>query len=415
MEQAKTPDLEKEQSRAVLPLALSMLLASLGTSIANIALPALTEAFSAPFSHVQTVVVAYLATLTVFVIIAGRFGDRSGLKPMLVAGLGIFTLASFMCAMAPNLPFLIGARALQGAGAAFLMTLAMALMRQTVSDAHVGRAMGLLGTASALGTAIGPSLGGLLIPVTGWRGVFWVQVPLAIVTVLLVLRRVRHPADSTKVVSTGFWSMLNGSVLPYLFINILVAAVMMTTLVVGPFYLALALGLNETLIGFVMAVGPIISIASGLPSGRLVDAWGSSRVLAIGLALLAVGTFLMAILPNRTGIVGYVLSIIVLTPGYQLFQAANNTAALAEISKRQHATISGLLGFSRNIGLIAGASVMGAIFAFGTGTEDFVHAAPSAIARGMEMTFVSASAMMILAIGIAFMSRKATKTDNRPR
>lgn len=161
----------KAQTRITITLALAMLLASLGTSIANVALPTLAEVFSAPFAQVQAVVVAYLAALTVSVVIAGRLGDNYGLKPMLALGLSVFALASLLCAVAPNLWLLIGARTLQGTGAAFLMTLPMALMRQTASETHMGRAMGLLGTVSALGTALGPSLGGLLIP-AGWRGIF---------------------------------------------------------------------------------------------------------------------------------------------------------------------------------------------------------------------------------------------------
>lgn len=383
-------------------LALSMGLASLGTSIANIALPALVEAFAAPFAQVQAVVVAYLATLTISVVVAGRLGDRCGLKPMLLAGVGLFAIASLLCAVAPTLWLLIGARALQGIGAAFMMTLSMALMRQTASEDRVGRAMGLLGTVSALGTALGPSLGGLLIPVTGWRGIFWVQAPLAAIALLLAI--IVLPADSraAKAPSPRLWSVLNRAIAPSLFVNLLVAAVMMTTLVVGPFYLGLGLGLKATQVGFVMAIGPVISIFSGVPSGRLVDAWGSGRVLAIGLTLLTAGGFLLALLPNLIGIVGYVVAIVVLTPGYQLFQAANNTAALADIPSDRRGTVSGLLSLSRNIGLIAGASAMGAVFAFGVGTGDFTHAAPTAIAAGMRLTFLLAGGMMIVAMLATF-------------
>lgn len=85
-----------------------MLLASLGTSIANIALPSLAEAFFAPFSQVQAVVVGYLVALTCSVLIAGRLGDRFGLKPMLVTGMVIFALSSLLCAIAPTLWLLIG-------------------------------------------------------------------------------------------------------------------------------------------------------------------------------------------------------------------------------------------------------------------------------------------------------------------
>ncbi|MDQ0510733.1 MFS family permease [Angulomicrobium amanitiforme] len=400
MERSSSGMAETAQTGVTITLALAMLLAALGTSIANIAMPTLVEAFSAPFAQVQAVVVAYLAALTVCVVIAGRLGDRRGLKPMLVAGLAVFALASLLCAIAPSLLLLIGARALQGVGAAFLMTLAMALMRQTASEARVGRAMGLLGTVSALGTALGPSLGGLLIPLTGWRGIFWVQVPLAIVALILAIAMLPAEPVKERAPAIRLRSVVNRSLASNLLVNILVAAVMMTTLVVGPFYLALGLGLPATQVGFVMAIGPVISIFSGVPSGRLVDARGSHRVLAIGLALLATGALLLAFLPNGIGVVGYVLSIIVLTPGYQLFQAANNTAALADVARDQRGTVSGLLGLSRNIGLIVGASAMGAVFAFGVGMEEFVRATPSAIASGMRLTFLLAAAMMLAAIAV---------------
>jgi MFS family permease len=400
MERSNSVVAEKAQTGVAITLALAMLLAALGTSIANIALPTLAEAFSAPFAQVQMVVVAYLATLTVCVVIAGRLGDRLGLKPMLVAGLAVFALASLLCAIAPSLLLLVGARALQGVGAAFLMTLAMALMRQTASEARVGRAMGLLGTVSALGTALGPSLGGLLIPLTGWRGIFWVQAPLAALALILAITRLPAAPVRERAPAISLRAVINRNLVPNLLVNIIVAAVMMTTLVVGPFYLGLGLGLPATQVGFVMAIGPVISIFSGVPSGRLVDAWGSNRMLATGLVLLATGAFLLAFLPNAIGIAGYVLSIIVLTPGYQLFQAANNTAALADIAKARRGTVSGLLGLSRNIGLIAGASAMGAVFAFGAGTEEFIRATPLAIASGMRLTFLLAAAMMLAAIAV---------------
>lgn len=411
MEQDETLTRNRKQSGIKITLALTMLLASLGTSIANIALPALSEAFSAPFAEVQAVVVAYLVALTVAVVIAGRLGDNHGLKPGLLAGLGLFFLGSLVCGLAPSLWLLIGARALQGIGAAFLMTLSMALMRHTASEGSLGRAMGLLGTVSALGTALGPSLGGLLIPVTGWRGIFWVQLPLAAIAFLLAFTMLPNAVGTGKTSSASVRSALNMALLPNLAINLLVATVMMTTLLVGPFYLGLGLGLKETSVGLLMAIGPVISIFSGVPSGRLVDVCGSSRVLAIGLVLMAVGAFLLAILPNIIGVVGYILSIIVLTPGYQLFQSANNTAALADVSADRRGTVSGLLSLSRNIGLIGGASVMGAVFAFGVGTETLANAEPPAIASGMQLTFLLASGIISAAIGINVYGRRSERAS----
>ncbi|MCO5071857.1 MAG: MFS transporter [Rhizobiaceae bacterium] len=397
----------KQQSIAVATLTLSVLLASLGTSIVNIALPTLVEAFSAPFAHVQAVVVAYLGALTISVVIAGRLGDRFGLKIMLIVGLAIFASASLLCASSPSLWLLIAARALQGVGAAFLMTLAMALMRQTANEASVGRAMGLLGTVSALGTALGPALGGLLLPITGWRGIFWVQFPLAILALILTVTRLPREPRVEKARAVSLTSVLDRRLAPMLVTNILVAALIMSTLVVGPFYLGLGLGLDARHIGLVMAVGPVVSIVSGVPSGRLVDSLGSGRILFVGLVLMAVGALLLAILPNMIGVVGYLVAIIVLTPRYQLFQAANNTAALADAPKNQRGTVSGALNLSRNIGLIVGASGMAAVFAFGVGGDTFATATAHDIAVGLRVTFLLAAAMMIAALAIALIGGEA--------
>lgn len=381
-------------------LSLAMLLASLGTSIANIALPSLAHAFAAPFHDVQAVVVAYLAALTVAVIFAGRLGDRLGLKSMLVTGLVIFAVASLLCGLAPTLWMLVAARALQGIGAAFMMTLAMALMRDTAGEAHVGRAMGLLGTVSALGTALGPTLGGLIIPLAAWRGVFWVQVPLAVLALVLVVLGIPAEAANRKAPAAGTWPVMDRGLVPMLLANVLVAAVMMASLVASPFYLAVALGLSPTAVGLVMAAGPVISMFSGVPSGRLVDHWGSAPVGVLGLLLLALGAVALALLPGLAGMAGYLAAVLVLTPGYQLFQSANNTAALAGVPKAQRGTVSGLLGLSRNLGLIAGASGMGAVFALAVGTQDLAHAGAPAFDSGMKITFLLAAAMMALALAL---------------
>ena len=401
MQQAEIPLVTKNQAGITITLALSMLLASLGTSIANIALPTLSIVFSAPFAQVQAVVVAYLVALTITVVIAGRLGDRYGLKPALMTGLVIFGVASLLCGFASNLWLLVGARALQGIGAAFLMTLAMALARQTAGKERIGRAMGLLGTVSALGMAIGPSLGGLLIELAGWRSLFWLQLFLAVVAFIFATVTLPDESNKSAVAKISLWSVMDRHLAPSLVLNLLVFAIMMTTLTVGPYYLSLGLELKATLVGLIMAAGPVISIFSGIPSGRLVDSWGSNRVLLLGLSLLTAGAFLFAFLPNMMGIGGYVLAVIVLTPGYQLFQAANNTGTLMSIPKERQGTVSGLLNLSRNIGMIIGASGLGAIFASGVGTAELAQASSSAIASGMQLTFLVAGGMMVGAIVVA--------------
>lgn len=398
--------IETRPRRGVLPaLALSMLLASLGTSIANIALPALAGGFDAPLDRVRWVVIGYLAGLTVTTAFAGRLGDRLGLRRMHLAGLALFAAASLLCGLAPDLPLLVVARVVQGVGAAFLMTLSMALARETAGEARVGRAMGLLGTVSALGTALGPSLGGLLLATVGWRAIFLVQAPLAMLALVLALLSL--PPDAGRAGPATGTSLRVRALVPNLIVNLLVAAVMMTTLVVGPFFLGVGLGLPAPTVGLVMSVGPLISILSGIPSGRVVDGVGAPRVLAVGLTLLAVGAFLLAALPGLLGVAGYLLAIVVLTPGYQLFQAANNTAAMGEVRREQRGAAAGLLGLSRNLGLILGASAMSSVFALGVGTEDVLRASPAAIGGGQRLTFALCCGLMLMALAITLRRREA--------
>ena len=385
---------------AILCLSLSMLLASLGTSIANIALPALAQAFDVPFYRVQWVVGAYLAALTLTAILAGRLGDRFGYREALAAGLLLFSLASAICGLATGLWMLIAARMAQGAGAAFLMTLAIPLMRETTTSARTGRMMGFLGTMSAVGTALGPSLGGFLLGASGWRSVFLVLVPAGVLSMVLALRVLPRGEAGRVSPMISFSAIRDAGVARKLLANLLVAAVMMTTLVVGPFYLALALKLPEAMVGLVMSAGPVISILAGVPSGRLVDAWSARSVLTLGLAALMAGALALAAFPPAFGVAGYVAAIAILTPGYQLFQAANNTDMMASVQAQQRGVVSGLLSLSRNLGLIAGSAGMGAVFAVAVGTDAFETASSDAISNGMRLTFLIAGISMVAALWI---------------
>lgn len=163
---------------ALAGLALSVLLSSLATSIANVALPSLADAFNASFQAVQWVVIIYLIVITALIVGAGRLGDLVGRKKLLLVGISLFTLASLLSGMAPTLWLLTAARALQGLGAAIMMALTMAFVGETVPKEKAGSAIGLLGTMSAIGTALGPSLGGVLIAGLGWQAIFFINLPL---------------------------------------------------------------------------------------------------------------------------------------------------------------------------------------------------------------------------------------------
>jgi MFS family permease len=128
---------------------------------------------------------------------------------------------------------------------------------------------------------------------------------------------------------------------------------------------------------------------------------------SIGLTGMATGAITLSILPTASGIPGYLAPLVIITASYALFQTANNSAVMSDISPNQRGAISGMLNLSRNLGLITGASVMGAVFAFAAATSDMTSAPPEAIASGMRITFALAATLTLVALAIA------TGTDRR--
>jgi MFS family permease len=181
----------------------------------------------------------------------------------------------------------------------------------------------------------------------------------------------------------------------------LVSTVMMATLVVGPFYLSRTLGLDAALVGLVLSVGPLVAALTGVPAGRIADRFGAQRMTIVGLIGIAAGSFILSMMPATLGISGYIAPIVVITVGYALFQTANNTAVMTDIRPDQRGVISGMLNLSRNLGLITGASVMGALFALASATVDITTAHPEAVATGMRITVAVAAMLIVVALAIA--------------
>ena len=433
------------QRWALACLSLSTLLTSLGISSANVALPILAQTFAATFQHVQWVVLAYLLVITAVIVSAGRLGDLIGRRRLLLGGIMLFTLASVLCGCAPWLWLLIAARAVQGLGAAIMLTLTMALVGDVVPKERTGSAMGLLGTMSAIGTALGPSLGGMLIAGFSWRAIFLINLPLGILALLLARRFL--PADRQRlntdkhlgfdhlgtlllalalatyalacsgnlmllafaVVAAGLLVVVekrsasplihltlfaNRTLSAGLIMSVLVSSVIMATLVVGPFYLTAAFGLNAVQCGLVLSIGPTAAALSGIFAGRFADRFGAQRMTMAGLSGMAVGTVMVSLIPATLGPAGYISGIVTITVSYALFMTANTTAVMTDVPPQQRSIIAGMLILSRNLGLITGTAVLGAVFAFASA---HFHSA----AQGMQITFVVATFMLLVSLSIA--------------
>lgn len=453
-------------------LAGAMLAASLGVSIPNVALPTLVDAFGVTMQSAQWVVLSYLLSLTVTVVIAGRLGDQVGRRRIFILGLVIFTAASAACATADSLWILIAARVVQGGAGAILMALTVAMVRDTLPETHTGRVMGLLGTMSAIGTALGPSLGGVIVQSFGWPSIFLVLTMVGMATTLLAFRvfpasaavatkgarpdwpgtillaltllafllavtgsaghRATLPLLMAAAAGLFFFLLIEArSVAPLMALsafrsiplasgmltNIIVGNAMMATLVVGPFYLASGAGLVPITIGLAMSVGPAISALSGIPAGRAVDRFGADRMLIFGLTQMFIATLALAILPSYLGLAGYLGAIALLTPGYQLVQAANNTAVMTNATPDERGVHSGLLSLSRNLGLMAGASVMGVLFAAASGLNMGASMSKSGALSGLLATFGTAAALvsttLLILLGLRFIVKSVSNNADQ--
>ncbi|MEP6827237.1 MAG: MFS transporter, partial [Aestuariivirga sp.] len=193
-----------------------------------------------------------------------------------------------------------------------------------------------------------------------------------------------------------------------LVLNVVVAMVMMATLVVPPFYLSTGLGLAAVQVGLVMAVGPVVSAITGFFAGQLTDRFGSSRIQLVGILEMTIGAIGLALLPETLGVVGYLVALAILTPGYQLFQAANNTKTMSKTTSANRGAISGLLNLSRNLGLITGATLMGTLFAIAVGMPSAGAATAEAMAHGMQVTFLTAAGLLGFATAVIATSQSTS-------
>lgn len=167
-------------------------------SVVSIALPAMQADLNTSVRGAQWIVNAYMLMLGALILVGGAAGDRYGRKKMFLLGVVVFTIASISCALAPNVAALIGARALQGLGGALMVPGSLAIVSAAFPQGERGRAIGTWAGFSAITTALGPVLGGWLVDASSWRTIFFVNVPLGVVTVALVLWRVPESRDEAN-------------------------------------------------------------------------------------------------------------------------------------------------------------------------------------------------------------------------
>jgi len=430
----------------------------LDASIVTLALPRMGLDLHASLGAVEWVALAYLLVLVATVATVGRIADAVGRKLLYVYGFGVFTAGSALCGVAPTLAILIAARVLQAIGAAMLQANSVALIAEAMPPSMLGRGIGVQGSAQALGLAMGPAIGGILLSLAGWRLIFLVNLPagaigLALGWFLLPRSRSRRELGAPDGLGAVLLALAAMGPLVYLSLagregyanGVLLACLaggvaaafgfvrrerraaaplidlsilrrrglatglgsglvsylaLFATLFVVPYYLSAERD-SATLIGLQLAVLPVAIGITAPFAGRLVNRLGSRWLTAGGLILAGVGMLEIA---TRHGTAGILIGLGLTGVGLGSFTPANN-AGVMSTSPRGHAgVVSGMLNMTRGLGTALGVALAGALFTAGAGVAgaQVAEADVATVGGGLE-TALGVIGLVTVATGLALL------------
>jgi EmrB/QacA subfamily drug resistance transporter len=387
-------------------------------SIVNTVLPDITRYFLTDISIAQWVPTVYLLTISCLILLYGRLGDMIGYKKIFLFGLAAFTVASVLCGSAQSMWMLIAFRAIQGLAAGMTMAVGISIVTAAFPPAERGRAMGIYAISIAVGLGLGPTLGGVIAEYASWRYVFFINVPIGIAALLWGVRVIprgdTHPGQrldfagaltafiflatlllyanrgedwgwtspvpltllATAVVFAMlfFWiertsaqPMLNlalfrshqfsfASLSALLNFMALYALIFLT-----PFYLVYVLHYSILKVGLVMAISPLATIMVAPLSGMLSDRFGT-RVFAVsGMAITALGLYLLSGLDASSNAWDVIWRLCVAGAGMGIFQSPNNSAIMGSVPPWHRGIAGGILAAMRTVGMVLGIAVAGAI------------------------------------------------------
>ncbi len=459
-------------------VAIGIFLATVDGSIVNLAMPTLEKALSTDFAMVQWVVLAYLLVITTLTLSMGRLGDMLGKKGIYLTGFIIFTLGSLLCGISPNIELLILSRIFQGVGASMIMALGAAIVTEAFPPYERGRSMGLIGTIVSIGVVTGPVLGGLILARFTWHWIFFVNLPVGIVGIGMVMRHVPDikPVRGQKFDFPGaiffFVSLLAllvgltmgqrmGFFHPYMIslyviwfvflvlflvvemrvkhpmldlhifqnghlsINVITGFMSFLSaagvFVLMPFYLENILHQDKGSMGLLMSVVPIMLGIVSPRAGRLSDKWGTRPLTNLGLIILSLGFLGVSTLQADTSPLGYALRFIPVGIGMGLFHSPNNSAIMGSVPRHQLGIASGLLSITRTLGQTVGVAVLGALWASrvlglsGSGaTTSPTGASVIAQVEGLQFTFLVVASIIGLAWLLSLWGLQRNRRSRRP-
>ena len=418
-----THRLKDERYKWLVLLAVSVgsFVATLDISVLTVCLPALAAAFKTDSAVIGWVNVVYLLTSQSLMFSLARIGDARGRKMIYMLGLALYTAGLVLCSLSRNIPHLIVSRAIQGVGAASIISLSTAIAVAVFPEDERGRALGVLASVDAVGLIAGPIIGGTALDMLGWRAVFFSRVPVALAAMALAWFIVREQKDPVSrfhfdfggAISlfgclttallflnlAGRWSLFSAPSLALfasalvmlaiflrfekksaqpvvelaLFKNPVLTGAALTsalhaTVVAGsafllPFYLTGALGYSASMVGLFFSMLPVPFLLLSPLAGRMSDIIDPKFLSALGVALACVALFFLGRLGNGPTPLAITLCVCLIGTSYGIFIAPTNSTIMNSTPRDRFGTASGIIATTRQVGSSTGIAVAGAVFA----------------------------------------------------
>ena len=417
---ASTADAYPHRWTVLIATCLALFMVLLDSTIVNVSIPAIADGLGATFAQAEWVLNAYTLVFAAMLVTFGRLGDMFGRKRFFITGLVTFGVGSLLCGLASTAAFLVAARVVQALGAAFMMPATLSLTAVNFPPEQRGLAMGIWGAVSGVGSAVGPTLGGVLTDAFSWHYIFFINLPIVLIAIALSLKVIPESRDESPhtvdwlgaLLSAGLLASLcyaliegqsigwtNTTTLTYfgaaavlfvlfllqerraaepivdlrLFRNVgfsagnVTGAVLMFGMMgmffLLPVYMQAQLGYSATQTGLAMLPMSAAILVSAPLAGRLSDKIGSRWIVFTGMLATAVAVFWLSFLPFGAGWQWLASPLVVAGLGMGLVMPAMTSAVMAVAPKGEEGAASGVLSTMRQVGSVFGVALLAAVFA----------------------------------------------------
>lgn len=447
-------------------------MATLDSSIVNVALPVMAKSLNVTSAGIQVVVTSYLIIISATILIFGRLGDILGKTKVFKFGIALFTLGSLFCGVTNSLQFLVLARVIQAVGAAATMANSQGIITHVFPSNERGRALGIIGTFVALGALVGPPMGGFIVDATSWEYIFLINVPIGVITLFYGFKILpkSHKTEKVKFDLLGallfifaivplFAALGEGQEIgftkPIILVGFLIAIIsfvifiiiekkienpllqleiftnklfslsifcgfisfvaMFCSTIIQPFYLQDVMKFSPSITGLILMVFPIVLAVVAPISGHLSDKIGSEILTLIGLAIMSLGLLLMSTLNEKSSIIRMVFFIGAMSLGSGLFQAPNTSLIMSTVPKDKLGIAGSINALVRNVGMVCGIALSTTLlynrisYKIGHHVIDYVVGRNDAFIYGMRIVYITAAAICIIGAVLTFLRLKNNK------